>query len=377
MGATAPYTVTVTNQGVRPAENLTVTVDLPGGVEHIAGGALQDGQLLWWIDNLAGGASVELAFGLRLAPEAAGSQAAPPRTPRIVGGEEAEPGAWPWQVALWDMESNQWWGCGGSLIGRDWILTAAHCVTNGSYVAPANIIGAAIGRHYLHSTEGTVIGASAVLVHPLFDRYTAEYDVALLRLATPAALGENVALAPLASVADAAAYAADVPAFTTGWGTRTYGTYDSPEGLYQVELQMYGRDACRADYIAIYGEDVIRESMICAGIPAGGKDSCQGDSGGPLVVRNGANGWLQVGITSWGYDCGAPNAPGVYSRIPSFVDWIKQEMRTVRLDAYAVTDGTGLPGHAASGTAPIATTFVDVFSSVWVPIIAGGGNSQR
>ena len=85
--------------------------------------------------------------------------------------------------------------------------------------------------------------------------------------------------------------------------------------------------------------------------------------------------WL-ICITSWGYECGTPNAPGVYSRIPSFVDWIKQEMRTVRLETYAVSDSTRLPGHAASGTAPIVTTFVDVFSSVWVPIIVGGGNRQ-
>ncbi len=376
LGSTAPFTVTVANQGVLAAENLTVTVDLPSGVEHVDGGTLQDGRLLWRLDRLDGGASIELAFSLRLAPETASSLAAPSPAARIVGGEEATPGAWPWQVALWDMDYDQWWGCGGSLIGRNWILTAAHCVTSYGYVVPASDIGAAIGRHHLYSTEGYLIGASEVLVHPLFDDWTGAYDVALLRLASPAPLGGNIALAPLATVADAPAYAAGAPAFATGWGTLQYNTGLYPSGLNQVEVQMYSDETCRADYTTIYGFDVLEDSMICAGVPAGGKDTCNGDSGGPLVVRKGETGWIQVGITSWGYQCAEPNAPGIYSRVPSFVDWIKQEMRTVRLAAYAVTDDVGLPGHAAIGSTPVVTTFTEVFTLVWVPFVAAGSGSQ-
>lgn len=153
-------------------------------------------------------------------------------------------------------------------------------------------------------------------------------------------------------------------------GVRACDAPTFPEGLQQVELEMYSQDACQANYIAIYGWDVIQDSMICADV-AGDRSPCYGDSGGPLVVRNGAEGWLQVGITSWGYDCGYPNAPGVFSRIPAFVDWINQEMYTVRLSAYAVTDGSGLPGHAATGTAPVATVFTAVNHPVWLPLVAG------
>jgi uncharacterized repeat protein (TIGR01451 family) len=377
LGATAPFTVTVTNLGVLAAENLTATVVLPAGAEHVAGGVLQGGQVIWPIARLEAGASVDLPLSLRLLAAPAANQPAPAPAARIVGGEEAQPGAWPWQVALWDMEYDEWWGCGGSLIGPNWILTAAHCVTSGSFVVPASSIGAAIGRHHVNSNEGYVIGASAVLVHPLYDHFTAGYDVALLRLTAAAPLSGAVAYVPLATVADAPAYAPGAPAVTTGWGTREYGTWDFPSGLYQVEAPIYDDDACTDDYSMIYGEDVISDSMICAGVPEGGKDACQGDSGGPLVVRDGGNLWRQVGITSWGYRCAYPNAPGIYSRIPSFVDWIQREMRTVRLVNYSVTDGSGAPGRTASGAAAVETVFVETLSTVWVPIVASDSAPGR
>ncbi len=377
LGSAAPFTVTVTNLGVAPAGNLTATVVLPPGAEHVAGGVLEGGQVHWPIQLLEAGASVDLPLSLRLWVTPATTQTVQAPTARIVGGEEAEPGAWPWQVALWDMGVNEWWGCGGSLIGPYWVLTAAHCVTSGSFVVPASSIGAAIGRHHVDSNEGYVIGASAVLVHPLYDDFTAGYDVALLRLTAAAPLSGAVAFVPLATVADAPAYAPGAPAITTGWGTRDYWSWDFPSGLYQVEVPIYDDNACSEAYARIYGNNVIDDSMICAGLPEGGKDACQGDSGGPLVVRDGGNLWRQVGITSWGYRCAYPDAPGIYSRIPKFVDWITGEMHTVRLENYSVTDGSNAPGRSATGAAAAATVFVETPSTVWAPLITSGSAPSR
>lgn len=69
--------------------------------------------------------------------------------------------------------------------------------------------------------------------------------------------------------------------------------------------------------------------MLCAGRAEGGIDSCQGDSGGPLVVLAGAetpdpadDRWLLAGTVSWGYECGAPDRPGLYARAATFATWV-------------------------------------------------------
>ena len=63
---------------------------------------------------------------------------------------------------------------------------------------------------------------------------------------------------------------------------------------------------------------------IIAGLIEGGMDSCQGDSGGPLAVRNVENtAWLLAGITSWGLGCAQPGRPGVYTKVSSYINWIR------------------------------------------------------
>ena len=58
-----------------------------------------------------------------------------------------------------------------------------------------------------------------------------------------------------------------------------------------------------------------------------GKDSCNGDAGGPLVYKQLSDDpWYQVGIVSFGDECGEANVPGVYTRVEAYLSWIENNL---------------------------------------------------
>merc|ERR1712228_937949 len=103
----------------------------------------------------------------------------------------------------------------------------------------------------------------------------------------------------------------------SGWGTTTEGG-STPSSLMDVTVPIVSDQECRD----AYGQNDVDDSMICAGLPEGGKDSCQGDSGGPLACSDTGSTYL-AGIVSWGYGCARPSYPGVYCDVASFDDWIE------------------------------------------------------
>ena len=81
-------------------------------------------------------------------------------------------------------------------------------------------------------------------------------------------------------------------------------------------MPVVSQSACRS----AYGSS-IHDSMVCAGLREGGKDSCQGDSGGPMVCESGGKYYLE-GVVSWGQGCAAPGKYGVYARVRYLRKWI-------------------------------------------------------
>ena len=102
-----------------------------------------------------------------------------------------------------------------------------------------------------------------------------------------------------------------------------------PTVLQYVQVPVISNSACQSAYgLDQNGDDVITESMICAGYPGeGGKDACGGDSGGPLVCNDGGKAIL-AGVVSWGRFCADPEYPGVYARTTHILDWIISQMVT-------------------------------------------------
>ena len=98
------------------------------------------------------------------------------------------------------------------------------------------------------------------------------------------------------------------PLLATGWGATEAGP--PPIDLQEVQVPLVSEANCN-DANSYNGD--VTDTMLCAGIDEGGKDTCQGDSGGPLT--RGPGNTVLTGITSWGIGCADANFFGVYTRV--------------------------------------------------------------
>uniref|UniRef100_A0A8C8VGA6 chymotrypsin n=1 Tax=Pelusios castaneus TaxID=367368 RepID=A0A8C8VGA6_9SAUR len=226
---------------------------------------------------------------------------------RIVNGETAVPGSWPWQVSLQDSTSFHF--CGGSLISENWVVTAAHCgVTTSHRVVLGEFNKGSPGE------DVQVLQIAQVFKNPTFSMLTVKNDITLLKLATPARLTNRVAPVCLPEATDD--FPGGLTCVTTGWGLTNSQGNNTPDELQQVALPLLTNTECKK-----YWGSRIADVMICAG--AAGASSCMGDSGGPLVCqKDGA--WTLVGIVSWGSGTCSPSTPGVYARVTKLRAWIDQ-----------------------------------------------------
>ena len=147
-------------------------------------------------------------------------------------------------------------------------------------------------------------------MHEDYDSWNINNDICLLELETAATMGSHVATISLPSANEE--YSEGTMCTVTGWGTTSEGG-SLARVLQKVSVPVVSDDNCRDSY----GADSIADSMICAGLDAGGKDSCQGDSGGPFMCGNQLS-----GVVSWGYGCAEADYPGVYTQTSYFVSWV-------------------------------------------------------
>eukprot|EP00544_Gedaniella_sp_CCMP2646_P009510 CAMPEP_0202485578 /NCGR_PEP_ID=MMETSP1361-20130828/4393_1 /ASSEMBLY_ACC=CAM_ASM_000849 /TAXON_ID=210615 /ORGANISM="Staurosira complex sp., Strain CCMP2646" /LENGTH=418 /DNA_ID=CAMNT_0049114525 /DNA_START=80 /DNA_END=1336 /DNA_ORIENTATION=+ len=243
---------------------------------------------------------------------------------RIVGGSTTAQGRYPYMVSLWSAYRHE---CGGILVAPDVILTAAHCIINGWNDPTKEIKMAHVGRWNKYDFSEPSTYKSSVTKyspHSLYSPMTDQYDVALLKIETPATSS------PLATInALSSAYSNGNTFTAIGWGDMGGGNF--PNELQEVNVQYMTNEACKAfndpQGVVTY-QDFIYPDMMCA--YSLGKDACFGDSGGPLLIKgNSANTDLIVGITSWGIDCA--RLPGVYARLDNaeIHNWIIENICTL------------------------------------------------
>ncbi|XP_063599168.1 trypsin epsilon-like [Penaeus indicus] len=228
---------------------------------------------------------------------------------RIVGGTTTGVNEWPWQAAL--MYGSQQF-CGGSLINDRYVLTAAHCTES----MRASDLTIRLAEHRLSTSSETSVvsrSVSQIIEHPNYQPGNEINDIALVKLSSPVKVSDTVL--PVCMPPPKPTYAGKT-ATVTGWGTTSSGG-SSSDTLREVDVTVLSNTACQS---GSYGS-AIQDTMLCAG--STGKDSCQGDSGGPLVFKDGGGNYDQIGVVSWGVGCGARGYPGVYTRVNSYLDWIK------------------------------------------------------
>ncbi|XP_006897416.1 PREDICTED: kallikrein-6 [Elephantulus edwardii] len=225
---------------------------------------------------------------------------------KLVQGSTCAKNSHPYQAALYHSGHLL---CGGVLVHREWVLTAAHCKKPNLQVF--------LGKHNLRVTEPSQEQISVVqtVIHPGYMAATHDQDIMLLRLARPANLSE--AIKPLTLMRDCSS--AQTRCQILGWGKTADG--DFPDTIQCAYVNLVSRGDCERAY-----PNQITQNMVCAGDEMYGRDSCQGDSGGPLVCR----GQLR-GVVSWGnIPCGSKEKPGVYTDVCRYYSWIQNQINSRR-----------------------------------------------
>lgn len=233
----------------------------------------------------------------------------------IVGGTDVPDGEYPFMASIQSRGSTGSDGqiCGGSVVAKRWILTAAHCT-----VFRPKDVQVVVGRTDLAKSGGQVLRIDRMVVHPDYDA-TGSSDVALWHT-TKRIRAPRIALA---RAADDTFEAAGTTLTVAGWGVEESGGSVAPTRLQQVDVSVTSDLECATNLLLGF----TTATEFCASTLGG--DSCQGDSGGPIFGRRDDGSFVQVGAVSYGFQCATPLFPGVYAELnaPGIADFLRTTIK--------------------------------------------------
>ncbi|KAL6435841.1 hypothetical protein ACFW04_005602 [Cataglyphis niger] len=228
--------------------------------------------------------------------------------PRIVNGVDAKEGEIPYQVSLQEKFSSFHF-CGGSILSKYYVITAAHCVV-GQTASNIKVVANTIDLNKPQLTN-TV---TQIRVHEKYNSANSWInDMALLKVKDPFIISETLQYVPLPPKGHIV-NANDI-AVVSGWGRLWQGGPTTTQ-LQRVNIFIADQKYCANIYNNM-GYNVY-DTQVCAYDAQTEKGSCHGDSGGPLTVDG-----VLVGLVSWANGCASTSYPTVYTRVVSYIDWIK------------------------------------------------------
>lgn len=223
---------------------------------------------------------------------------------QIVNGSISERGARPYQVAVYNLSGRQF--CGGTLIAKDWVLTAAHCIITERLYVRAGV------NKLSDKNQGGYYTVSHIYKHPAYTSANSGYDIALLKLSDNVSV-KHASVAGLPdSVVDSVLSVAGKRAVVSGWGDQFSGSRVGSDDLLEITISITPNPT-------VCGKNIIAPNVIC-GNAEEGKDSCQGDSGGPLASQLDGKAYV-LGVVSYGIGC---SGDGVYTRVSAYTNWIER-----------------------------------------------------
>eukprot|EP00092_Neocalanus_flemingeri_P041776 GFUD01045501.1.p1 GENE.GFUD01045501.1~~GFUD01045501.1.p1 ORF type:complete len:330 (-),score=90.11 GFUD01045501.1:62-1051(-) len=250
----------------------------------------------------------------------------------LVDGEDADIGEHPWHVGLVREESKTgflgWFRhlggllrtttyCGASLVGRRWLITAAHCIRDGDRPVDLRVVMGSSKRarffYYFFQTDSI----DQIHIHPKYDNASHAYDIAILRLKKLPDLEPGELWPVCLPQEQVESYAGD-KATVIGWG-KTSGQSSSARILQELGVTVISQAECQRLWSSGRGRVDVGGPKMCFRSDGA---SCHGDSGGGMFLKKEVQRSL-IGVCSYGLaDC-QNWAPEVYTKVSFVLDWIK------------------------------------------------------
>jgi secreted trypsin-like serine protease len=232
----------------------------------------------------------------------------------IHNGHVVEPNSIPYQVLLLVKKGNHISTCGGALIKPDRVLTAAHCLKDRD---SAEVF---VGAHHLHgrgekTRQRQAVDASALVPHPVW-KPGAGHDIGMVILPEPFELNDVVQLVDLPYGYEDDDFDGKI-AKVSGWGNIDDDPKDHVGPLRATENPVISNEHC-GKIFSIDGGNICLSSR-------NGRRTCKGDSGSPLVTKVDDK-LIQIGITSNGAKKCDTHEPSVFTRVTSYMDFIKENL---------------------------------------------------